>query len=225
MKKIKLITIILILCLLPLTPCQAATKQIKIKSTTTYKILKGEKLKLYVKGHKRSKKVKWKSSNKKIATVSKKGVVTGKKGGTCKIIAKLGKKKYKAKIFVIKGERTVYDHDVAPDNSVDRYDTSTPETTKEKIQYNEWMSERELEKTGVYFTKIPNSNVLHITGQTENNSISGSCKSYSLTEIPDQPITNIIYGSELRYKWNGTEFLFNTNDMKFLGLIVNDYKK
>lgn len=67
-----------------------------IKKTVTIK--KGKKLKLAakvtVKGG-ASKKVTWKSSKKKVATVSSKGVVTGKKKGTAKITAtsKANKKK------------------------------------------------------------------------------------------------------------------------------------
>lgn len=47
-------------------------------------------------------KIKWKSSNKKVATVTSKGVVRGKKGGTCTITAKRGKYTLKCKIRVPK---------------------------------------------------------------------------------------------------------------------------
>lgn len=42
----------------------------------------------------------WKSSNKKVATVNKSGIVTGKKAGACTITAKIGKQtlKYKVKV-------------------------------------------------------------------------------------------------------------------------------
>lgn len=45
-------------------------------------------------------KVKWSSSNKKVATVNSKGKVTAKKKGTAKISAKVGGKTYKCKITV-----------------------------------------------------------------------------------------------------------------------------
>ena len=53
---------------------------------------------LKVKGTK--KKVKWSSSNKKVATVSKKGKVTAKKKGTATITARVGKKKYRCNVTV-----------------------------------------------------------------------------------------------------------------------------
>ena len=45
-------------------------------------------------------KAKYKSSNKKVATVSKKGVITAKKKGTAKITVKSGKKSYTVKVTV-----------------------------------------------------------------------------------------------------------------------------
>ena len=60
----------------------------------------GKTIQLKVK--KNRKKVKWFSSNKKVATVSKKGKVKGKRPGKVVITAKIGKKKYKCKVTVKK---------------------------------------------------------------------------------------------------------------------------
>lgn len=45
--------------------------------------------------------VKWSSSNKKVATVNGKGVVKGRKSGTCKVVARFGGKKYACKVIVV----------------------------------------------------------------------------------------------------------------------------
>lgn len=45
--------------------------------------------------------VKWSSSNKKVATVNDKGVVKGRKSGTCKVVARFGGKKYACKVTVV----------------------------------------------------------------------------------------------------------------------------
>jgi hypothetical protein len=68
------------------------------KKKTTVAI--GSTVKLQVTGT--SKKAKWSSSNKSVATVSKKGVVKGKKAGTAKITATVGKKKFTCKVTVKK---------------------------------------------------------------------------------------------------------------------------
>lgn len=85
---------VLVLTLAPPTNVSAKAK-ISKKSVT---ITKGKTYTLKVKGTK--KKVKWTSSKKSVATVSKKGKVTGKKRGSATIIAKIGKKKYKCKVKV-----------------------------------------------------------------------------------------------------------------------------
>ena len=69
-------------------------------SNTKLTLVKGHKETLRVDGTK--KKVKWKSSKTSVATVNSKGVVKAKKAGTCTITAKVGKKKLKCKVTVIK---------------------------------------------------------------------------------------------------------------------------
>jgi hypothetical protein len=76
-----------------------ASKKMKLNKTQVL-VRIGSPVKLKVKNVKKKKKIKWKSSDKKIATVSKKGVVKGKNDGNCTITAKIGKKKLKCKIAV-----------------------------------------------------------------------------------------------------------------------------
>lgn len=109
MKKfIRLFTIILCLSLfaptaIPFAGAENVQAAQKVKLNYTKKtIYEGDSFQLKVKGTK--KKVKWSTSNKKVATVSSKGVVKGKSGGsdrrTCKITAAVGGKKYSCKVTV-----------------------------------------------------------------------------------------------------------------------------
>lgn len=66
----------------------------------TISIQKGKNYKLKVLGT--GKKIKWSSSSKKVATVSKKGIVTGKSVGKATIRAKVGKKVLRCKVTVKK---------------------------------------------------------------------------------------------------------------------------
>ncbi len=71
----------------------------KVKlNKTKLTLVKGKSYTLKVMGNK--KKIKWSTSNKKVAIVNSKGKVTGKKAGTCTITAKIGSKKYKCKVTV-----------------------------------------------------------------------------------------------------------------------------
>lgn len=75
-----------------------AKKVVKLnKSKLTLQTGKTSKLKL----KNTKKKIKWSSKNKKVATVSRKGVVKAVSVGKTTIIAKSGKKKYSCKVTVV----------------------------------------------------------------------------------------------------------------------------
>lgn len=94
----RLLCLFLSMILLFSTAPVSAKSKIRLNKTSV-SIQKGKTYKLKVKGTK--KKVKWSVKNKKIATVSKKGVVKGKKAGTTYVYAKIkGKKKMKCKVKI-----------------------------------------------------------------------------------------------------------------------------
>lgn len=110
------------------TITQAAKVKLN-KSKQTMEV--GQKVKLKVKNYK--KKVKWSSSKKKVAQVSKKGVVKAKTPGKTVITAKAGNKKMKCKITVInakeqeniqQGETPV----IQPTSVANVQQTAVPET-------------------------------------------------------------------------------------------------
>ena len=107
----KLLVLVLVLSLLPFSMVNAKPRRMKInKSKATVYVGKTVKLKIKNKGNK---KVKWKSKNRKIATVTKKGLVKGKKKGKTSIIAKVGKKTFKCKITVKRNKKS--DNVVTPE--------------------------------------------------------------------------------------------------------------
>ena len=66
----------------------------------------GKKVTLKLKNAPKKKKITWRSNKKKIASVSKKGVVTAKKAGKAEITAKVKGKKYVCKVTVKKKSKT-----------------------------------------------------------------------------------------------------------------------
>lgn len=105
--------------LMPNADSKAASLQICKKKVT---LCKGSSCSLKIKGLKNKKTVTWKSSNKKIATVSKKGLVRAKRKGTVTITAKTKKQKLVCKVTVT-GKKSV----VITLPSI----TETPSTTQE----------------------------------------------------------------------------------------------
>ena len=88
-----IITVMLFLIECP-EPCYAANGISKSKIS----ILVSQSVNLSITG--KTSKVKWSSSNKKVAKVSKTGKVTGKNAGKATITAKVGSKTYKCKVTV-----------------------------------------------------------------------------------------------------------------------------
>ena len=105
MNKMKrILTIVLTLALI-VTMMPMNLTNVNAKSTTRLSSKKivlqvGKTKKLKVKNKPAGVKVVYKSSKKKVATVSKKGKVKAKKPGKTTITAKVGKKKYKCKVIV-----------------------------------------------------------------------------------------------------------------------------
>lgn len=122
-----MLTLALCLTLFPATAKAATTKYI-IDADVEYTIAPGEKITLYVKTKKT---ITWSSSRKAVATVSKKGVVTGKADGTTAITAKIGNKKYKCTVVVNNYEEDLqYLRDITENDYVNKFsaDTLAPDT-------------------------------------------------------------------------------------------------
>lgn len=103
---------------------QGATIKFIVKaSSVEYTIDPGEKISLYVDTKKT---VKWKSSNKKVATITKNGLVTGKKEGSATITAEFSSKKYKCKVIVYDEEQAIQNaRDAVEDEFSNSYDAAT----------------------------------------------------------------------------------------------------
>lgn len=98
-KRLSCVVMSLIMIVLMLPVCSnvdGRAKKIKL-NYSYYKLTGGYTVKLRTRS---GAKAKWKSTNKKIATVSKKGKVTARKKGKCYIVARVGKRVGKCKITV-----------------------------------------------------------------------------------------------------------------------------
>ena len=99
MKKLMMMAVMMMLSVLMVMPAHAAKAKLNIKNAN---MNVGETLQLKVKG--KRKKANWKSSNKSVAVVSRKGKVTAKAPGSAKISVKIGRKKLTCWITVFDEE-------------------------------------------------------------------------------------------------------------------------
>lgn len=119
MKNLRKITALLLMAVMvagmlavPGGNVQAAKRKVQLsKKKVTLEV--GKKVTLKLKNAPKKKKITWSSNKKKVASVSKKGVVTAKKAGKANITAKVSGKKYVCKVTVKK--KTKQD---TPDNII-----------------------------------------------------------------------------------------------------------
>ncbi len=97
-----ILALMMVFSIFPATQVNAVTKSKLSKTKITMTV--GQSKKLTVKGvsKKQAKRIKWKSSSKKIVTVTKTGKLKARKAGKATITAKVGKKKLKYKVVVKK---------------------------------------------------------------------------------------------------------------------------
>ncbi len=94
---------LMLFSLLALAPAASAKSKTPYLNYKTFLMKKGQKQTFKLKN---AKNVKWSSSDKKVLTVSKKGVAKAKKAGTAKLTAKYKNKKYTCAVTVSSGKKT-----------------------------------------------------------------------------------------------------------------------
>lgn len=150
----------------------------------------GDSVKLKISGSKKT--IKWKSSDSNVATVSKSGVVTAVSEGKATIT---GSFEYKGYIYKNSCKITVLSN---------------------------WLSVKDLTKHyNIEFlpTQGTTNGSIRIFGAPDEDSLSGISNHYVITDIPTNPEPEVIYGTDIHYKWNGQEFLFSVEDLKEFEII------
>lgn len=99
-KKFLALVLVLVLILTAAVPVSAASYRLNKAKTTLY-LPNSKKTTLKVSGSTHKRKV-WSSSNRSVATVSSRGVVTAKKPGKATITVQIGKKKLRCRVTVKK---------------------------------------------------------------------------------------------------------------------------
>ena len=95
-----ILAVMMVFSIFPATQVKAATKPKLSKTKITMTVGQSKKLKVKGISKKRAKRIKWKSSKKKVVTVTKTGKLKARKAGKATITAKVGKKKLKCKVVV-----------------------------------------------------------------------------------------------------------------------------
>ena len=223
----KALSIILVFAIvLTLTPMQAnAAKKAKLnKSKLSLYVGKSYTLKL--KNNK--KKIKWSSSKKKVATVSSKGKVKAKKKGSCKITAKVGKKKYVCKVKVKKANKRSSNITPSPTNYKNNF---TPTTKPISTQTPNITSPEPTEKPTITPSPEPSATPTAIPDYTLHNpTVDDKTSVWDLIEFgsfpqslytpikePDNPEDNVTYIDS-----DGTSYLCRSKSVTTSKRVLNE---
>ncbi|MBO5372888.1 MAG: Ig-like domain-containing protein [Lachnospiraceae bacterium] len=161
---IQVLVLMLIIGLFAIIPTQSQTVHAATKpklNKQSVRLIKGQTTKLKLKGAKGT--IKWKSSKKSVASVSKKGMIKARKKGSTKISAKYAGKTYKCKVWVEvpKISKTALALEIG------QTETLAMQGTKQKVTWSSKQPEiAEVNATGVVTAKV--AGVTTITAQIGN---------------------------------------------------------
>ena len=154
------LTLALIVTMMPMNLTNVNARTTTRLSSKKIVLQVGKTKKLKVKNKPAGVKVVWKSSKKKVATVSKKGKVKAKKAGKTTITAKVGKKKYKCKVVVKRNNSIKVTKPSDNNNSVINQVTTKSEpsqivTTKAEVKTTKTETTKKNDSTTVKPTVAP----------------------------------------------------------------------
>ena len=205
MNKMKrILTIVLTLALI-VTMMPMNLTNVNAKSTTRLSSKKivlqvGKTKKLKVKNKPAGVKVVWKSSKKKVATVSKKGKVKAKKPGKTTITAKVGKKKYKCKVIVKRKNSIKVTKPSDNNNSVINQVTTKSEpsqivTTKAEVKTTKTETTKKNDSTTVKPTVAPTTVAPTLKPTVKPTTVAPTTNTNAQTTTKKQPSQTTIKSS------------------------------
>ena len=202
------LTLALIVTMMPMNLTNVNARTTTRLSSKKIVLQVGKTKKLKVKNKPAGVKVVWKSSKKKVATVSKKGKVKAKKAGKTTITAKVGKKKYKCKVVVKRNNSIKVTKPSDNNNSVINQVTTKSEpsqivTTKAEVKTTKTETTKKNDSTTVKPTVAPTLKPT-VAPTTKNETTAAGQPELKPTEVIGLTIQEQKAG-KVTYAWGQTQ--------------------
>ncbi|WP_347993546.1 Ig-like domain-containing protein, partial [uncultured Eubacterium sp.] len=193
-------TLALIVTMMPMNLTNVNAKSTTRLSSKKIVLQVGKTKKLKVKNKPAGVKVVWKSSKKKVATVSKKGKVKAKKPGKTTITAKVGKKKYKCKVIVKRKNSIKVTKPSDNNNSVINQVTTKSEpsqivTTKAEVKTTKTETTKKNDSTTVKPTVAPTTVAPTLKPTEKPTTVAPTTNTNAQTTTKKQPSQTTIKSS------------------------------